>query len=591
VHDEATIERVEELAAIDLRLACEKARELVAADPSDKATAKLLTDLVRRSIAGVPPGTPSRPQLAEPVARAAQLIAAHDLENAERLLRPHLAIHRNDPPAMHLMAEIAARCGFDQDAERILRQSAALNSDSADVMTDLGRTLFRIACARNAPQWIGESLAALERAIAIDPAHEGALESRAEILMHIRELDAARNAYEALLAAHPNRAVHWMEYAYLLKTIGEFGRAVAAYRTAAALDPHEGATWWGLADLKRAKFLDEDISEMQSLLEGPGLHEHARIDIHMALAKALEDRGDYAGAARHLLAGNKLRFQSQPFDADQTTKEVDLAVSIFTPEFLKSREGWGDPRRGPIFIIGMPRSGSTLIEQILASHSQIEGTEELPILLQLAGELAHGQGGRQPDEVLAALEENAVRVLGGRYLEAARSARATDRPYFTDKHPSNWRYLGLILAMLPNAKVIDIRRNPMDCCFANYAQHFRAGADFTYDQRTLGRYYTDYVRLMRHFDEAAPGRVHRVIYEDLVDDLEKEVRGLLDYLDLAFEERMLEFHKTDRPVHTPSSEQVRQPINRSGIDRWQAFEPWLGPLKESLADSIDNWRR
>lgn len=581
---------VEELAETDIGLACAKARELVAANPSDESAVKLLRQLVSQSASANPAEDRRTSAIAEPVARAAQLIATGQMEAAEQLLRQYLAAHLNDGPAMHLMAEIAARCGFMDEAERILRQSAALHSNAPDVIAHLGQTLFRIAGARNHPQFVGEALMALDHAIAQDPTHEGALENKADILVQVRELEAAERAYETLLQAHPDRAAHWMNYAYLLKTVGEFGRAVAAYRTAIALDPREGAGWWGLADLKLAKSFDEDVEQMESLLGEAALTSASRIDIQMALAKALEDRGEFERSAHHLCSGNALRFKFQPFDSDQTTREVDLVTGMFTADFFNRREGWGDASIGPIFILGMPRSGSTLIEQILASHSAVEGTEELPIVLQLAAELAHGHGGKQPEEVFTELDEQRVRELGFRYLEAARSTRVSDRPFFTDKHPSNWRYLGLILTMLPKAKIIDVRRNPMDCCFANYMQHFRAGADFTYDQRTLGRYYSDYVRLMRHFDNVLPGRIHRIIYDELVDDPETEVRGLLDYLGLPFEKNCLEFYKTDRAVHTPSSEQVRQPINRSGVGRWRNFEPWLGELKDALAKVLNDWR-
>jgi tetratricopeptide (TPR) repeat protein len=570
----------------DPRGAAEAARKLVAGDPADEAAASLLREVVAPA-----PAARSPAQHPPAVSEAAALIARGELERAEMLLREHLAAHHNDPPAVHLMAEIAARCGFHDEAARILRQSAQLHSGSAEALTDLARALHRIAVARNIPQYAGEALAALDQALKLDPEYEDALAYKALLLVQLRELDAAEAAYARLVEVHPTVAQHWIDYAFLLKTIGRYGHAVAAYRTAAALDPLSGAAWWGLANLKRAPFFAVDIERMEEALASTEISDEARIDLDFALAKAREDQGEFAAAAERLREGNALRARLHPYDPQRTTRDVDLVARVFTPDFLRERQGWGDPRSGPIFILGMPRSGSTLVEQVLASHSAIEGTEELPVLLQLAGELAHGQGGKQPEEVFALLNADGVAAFGARYLDRARALRGSDRPYFTDKHPSNWRFLGLVLAALPNARVIDIRRNPMDCCFANYAQQFLAGADFSYDQRTVARYYRDYLRLMRHFDEVSPGRVHRLIYDDLVDDLEGEVRRLLDYLELPFEEACLRFHETERAIHTPSSEQVRQPINRDGLGRWKSFDPWLGEMKQELGPALEEWRR
>jgi tetratricopeptide (TPR) repeat protein len=583
-------EEIEAMSDEDLAKACEKAREHVAENPKDEKAALLLMALIRRFAETAQSRRLGPPPVAPAVAEATDLISKGDMERAEVLLRQHLKIQRHDPPAMHLMAEIAARCGFREDAERILNQSAVIHAGSVEAWASLGRVLHRIACARDFPDYISRSIAALDEADRLSPGHEGALAYKAAILVQVRDLTGGRAAYERLLALHPHVSAHWMNYAHLIKTIGEFGPAVAAYRTAIALEPTNGAAWWGMANLKLAAFFDEDLRLMAEVLDGDELTDASRVEINFALAKALDQANRFDEAARRLKDGNDLRARTHPPDAEMVTGDVNFVTSVFTPEYFAKREGWGDPSPDPIFILGMPRSGSTLLEQILSSHSSIEGTEELFIILQLAGEIAHAHRGKQPEEIMAALRKDEVSTVGKRYVDLAKRYRMTDKPFFTDKNPSNWRYTGLIHCMLPNAKIIDIRRNPLDCCFANYIQHYQVGANFSYNQTELGRYYADYVRMMRHFDEVLPGRVHRVIYDDLVDNTENEVRRLLEYLGLPFEEGCLRFFETKRAIHTPSSEQVRQPINRSGFGRWRNYEQWLGDLRSSLAGVIEDWR-
>jgi tetratricopeptide (TPR) repeat protein len=572
------------------RLACEEARRLVGADPADEKSAVRLAEAVRLYAGQEPKGRRGLPPIAPAVQEARRLIAGGALENAEILLRRHLGGARNDPAAMHSMGEIAARCGFREDAERIFKRSADLHAGSSDARADLGMTLHRIACEKDWPEFIVEAVAALDEAIKLDPAFEAALAYKAAILVQTRALDQGRAAYERLLDLDPHVSAHWMNYAYLLKTVGEFGASVAAYRTAVALDPMNGAAWWGLANLKLARFFREDLERMRESLRRDDLAETSRVEINFALARALDQAGSYDEAARQLTDGNGLRWATQPRDDNVVTGDFEFVSRTFTRPFFESRKDWGDKTPGPIFIVGMPRAGSTLVEQILASHPAIEGTEELFVLLQLAGELAGSHPGKDPAQLVRGLSEQDFEALGVRDLDLAARSRRTDRPFFTDKNPYNWRYTGLIHAMLPNAKIVDVRRNPMDCCFANYAQHFQVGANFSYDQRALGQFYDDYVRTMRHFDQMLPGRIHRVIHEDLVDNFETEVRRLLDYLGLPFDERCLRYYETERPVHTPSSEQVRQPINRSGLGKWRHYERHLGPLIESLGDLPRTYR-
>jgi Tfp pilus assembly protein PilF len=492
---------------------------------------------------------------------------------------------------MHLMAEIAAKCELREDSERILRESARIHAHSKLAWTNLGMTLHRIACEKDYPDYVHRAVEALDKALALDPQYEPALAYKAAIYLQTRGLDLARAAFEQLVSQNPSYAPHWVNFGYLLKTLGEFGSSVAAYRTAIALDPANGAAWWGFANLKLGRFFKADLAAMESALDGPGLRDGERVEILFALAKALDQCARYQSAAARFDEANKLGHATAPPQADVLASTVELVHTVFTKEFFEERRGQGDPRRDPIFIVGMPRAGSTLVEQILASHPLIEGTEELFVLHQLEVELTRDYPNRGAEDLFRSIALADFERLGARYIELAGRSRRTKRPIFTDKNPANWRFVGLIHCMLPNARIIDVRRNPMDCCFANYAQHFQAGANFTYDQRALGRYYSDYVLTMRHFDDVLPGRVHRLIHDDLVDNLELEVRRLLDYVGVPFNEACLRFHETERAVHTPSSEQVRQPINRAGFGKWRNYEPLLAALKEALGDVTENWRQ
>ncbi len=582
-------ESITKLAETDLALACEKARELVAQRPTDEAAAAILRNVVERFARTAPPPRLPR-EIPAVIPKAHDLIAAGRVEEAEILLRDHLKSHRHDPPAMHLMAEIAAHFDLREDAERILGHAARIHVNSADAWAGLGITFHRIACSKDYSEFLQDALTSLDEAIKLDSEHEDAIAYKAAILVQLRALEPARKVYEDLLGKHPF-VFYWVHYAHLLKTVGEFGPSVAAYRTAVAVDPKNGPGWWGLANLKVAKFFPEDVLRMEEALLASDVPDQRRVEINFALAKAYDQLKDYERAASKLHVANDLRNRIDPPSPEVCKDHAPFVREVFTPRLLKVREDWGDHSPDPIFILGMPRAGSTLVEQILSSHSLIEGTEELFVLLQISGELAAAHHYEQPQQIVSALNRDELRSVGARYIELTRRYRVTDRPFFTDKNPANWQYTGLIHSMLPNAKIIDVRRNPMDCCFANYFQHFEAGAHFTYSLKELGRYYSDYVRVMRHFDELLPGRIHRVIHDDLVDNFEHEVKRLLDYVGVPFEEACLRFYETERAVHTPSSEQVRQPINRSGFGRWRNYEPWLVELKATLGDALEDWRR
>ena len=329
---------------------------------------------------------------------------------------------------------------------------------------------------------------------------------------------------------------------------------------------------------------------MAAQLERSDLEEADRLHIHFALGKALEDKGEYEASFRHYAKGNDLGQNRVQYDEEDTSWRIERARQVFTAPLFASREGQGCAAPDPIFIVGMPRAGSTLLEQILSSHSQVEGTMELPDMLaiakRLAGKVRPGDESAYP-EICASLAPDELRALGEEYIERTRVQRQTDRPFFIDKMPNNFAHTGLIRLILPNAKVIDARRHPLACCFSGFKQHFAHGQNFSYGLERIGRYYRDYVLLMKHFDGVAPGFVHRVIYEDMVEHTEREVRALLNFCGLEFEPACLSFYETERPVRTASSEQVRQPIFREGVEQWRRYEPWLGPLKNALGDVLE----
>ncbi|MEO8459943.1 MAG: sulfotransferase, partial [Dokdonella sp.] len=353
--------------------------------------------------------------------------------------------------------------------------------------------------------------------------------------------------------------------------------------------PDFGEAYWSLANLKTFRFSDAELDMMQRALERDDLDSEHRLHFEFALAKALEDRADYAPAFNHYASGNALRLRTIPYDADDTTARLHRVRDLYTVEFFSERAGSGSDSRAPIFIVGLPRSGSTLIEQILSSHSAVEGTMELPEIISitraLRGASAIGRPGAYHD-ALARLDAGELRELGDRYLARTQIHRKLGREFFIDKMPNNFAHIGLIHLALPNAKIIDARRHPLACCMSCYKQHFARGQNFSYGLDDLGRYYRDYVELMQHFDTVLPNRIHRVHYEQMVADTEKEVRRLLDYCDLPFEDDCLRFFENDRPVRTASSEQVRQPIYQSGVDHWQHYEPWLEPLKAALGPAL-----
>ena len=358
------------------------------------------------------------------------------------------------------------------------------------------------------------------------------------------------------------------------------------------IDPGFGEAYWSLANLKTFRFDAADIDAMRLQLQRDDLAKDQRAQFEFALGKALEDAADYEAAFAHYAKGNELRRETIPYEAGDASIRVHRSVTTYTSRFYSKRVDWGATAPDPIFVVGLPRSGSTLIEQILSSHSQVEGTMELPEIISITRELraqSANADGRSYHDVLATKSADDIRALGEAYIARTRIQRKSTAPFFIDKMPNNFFHVGLIHLILPNAKIIDARRHPLACCFSGFKQYFARGQNFSYGLEDLGRYYRDYVALMAHFDAVLPGRVHRVIYERMVDDTEHEVRRLLDYCGLPFEPGCLRFFENERPVRTASSEQVRRPIYREGVDHWRHFEPWLSPLKAALGDVLEHY--
>lgn len=513
--------------------------------------------------------------------RAALALCSNDLPIAERILKDHLKAHPTDVAAIRMLAELAWRIGRSRDAENLLRRAVELAPGFAPARFNLATLLYRTA---RTPEAIEE----LQRLVTLDPDNVASRNLLAAALGRVGDVAEAVRHYEHALARLPDATKIWLSYGHSLKTIGRQADSVAAYRRCIAQEPGFGEAWWSLANLKTVRLDAADIAAMEQALARPGLGAEDRYHLHFALGKALEDAGEDARAFGHYEEGNRLRLAEMRYDPAATTALVDRSVALCTPEFFESRAGLGAEARDPIFILGMPRAGSTLIEQILASHPLVEGTQELPDIQKIAKRLGAENGDRYPGS-LADLPPERLRALGEEFLDATRVHRKTDRPFFIDKMPNNWAHIGLIHLILPNARIIDARRHPLGCCFSNFKQHFARGQGFSYGLEQMGRYYADYARMMGHIDQVLPGRVHRVFYERMVEDTEAEVRRLLAYLGLDFDPACLRFHENERAVRTASSEQVRRPINREGMEQWQRFESWLGPLREALGSALTDY--
>ena len=516
----------------------------------------------------------------------ASALFANDLTTAEAGLRERLTRQPFDVAAIRMMAELAARLGRLHDAEALLRRAVELAPAFTAARANLATVLYKQAR-------YAEAAEVLDTVLARDPGNPGNRNLLAATLGRIGDYDEALGIYGELVEVFPTHAKLWMSYGHMLKTVGRQEEAVAAYRRALDVQPGLGEVWWSLANLKTVAFDPQDIAAMERALADDAGHEDA-LHLHFALGKAYGDDGSAIEQSfRHYAAGNRLRSVELAYDPDATTAQVDRMIAVMTPPFVEDHHDVGHPAADPVFILGLPRAGSTLLEQILSSHSAVEGTMELPDLPSIAMREAKRMGGDRRDwpDALAMIPPERFAELGAEYLERTRVQRKSDKPFYIDKLPNNWAYAGFIHLILPNATIIDARRHPLDCCFSNFRQHFAKGQGFSYDLNHIGRYYADYARAMDHYDQVLPGRIHRVIHERLLDDPTREVKALLAHMDLPFEEACLAFHRNDRAVRTASSEQVRRPINRDGVDVWQPYAPWLGPLTDALGDLPETYAR
>ena len=519
------------------------------------------------------------------VVQATSLFSDGELASAESVVRAYLLQHGNHVEAMRLLARIGMARDVLDDAELLLEAVLTLAPDYRAARHDYALTLVE----RHKYQQARDEL---EKLLQLEPENRHYRTLYATACVGLGEHEKAIPLYRALLDGMPQAADLHLSIAHSLKSIGRGAEAVEAYRAAATVRPSYGDAYWSLANLKTYRFTEDEIARMRAQEIAPGIPLIDRYHLCFALGKACEDRGEYAESWQNYQRGNALKRSESLYRPEIIENNTRKQLEICSREFFASREGFGAPQSDPIFILGLPRAGSTLLEQILASHSQVAGTQELSdiqrIVLALQGREPDLDNPRYPGVLADMTAEDFLR-LGEKYLADTRVYR-TAQPCFIDKMPNNFRHIGLIHLMLPNARIIDARREPMACCFSNLKQLFANGQEFTYSIEDIARYYRTYVELMEHWDRVLPGRILRVQHEDVVDDLEGNVRRILEFCGLEFEPACVEFHKTQRSIRTASSEQVRRPIFREGLDQWKNYEQWLGPLKDALGDALVRYR-
>ena len=509
-------------------------------------------------------------------------LVADDRRSAEELFREVL---KKDPAHISALCGLAAlslAADLPRDAERLLRHALRQSAHVPLAWRGLGPTL--LALGR-----LDEAETAARYLRTIEPDNPQSWIATAATAARLLRQDEALDAYETAAQLKPKEVPIRTSIGHLLKTLGRRAESEAAYKAALAIDPECAEAWWSLADLKNYAFSDAEVTEMQTVLAAHTRPRPGDAQIHFALGKAYEQRNEYDTAFAHYARGNAQRRREAPFDADAFERRSAAIQVFFDSTFFQRHARTSVATVTPIFIVGLPRSGSTLIEQILASHPQVEGTMELPNILNLVRDIDHQRPARNgyPAE-LHSLEPEALIRLGERYLRETQVLRGT-KPYFIDKLPNNFSHVGLIKAILPHAIVIDARRHPLDCCLSTFKQHFAEGQTFSYDLTDLGRYYRCYLNLMAHWDAVLPGKVLRVQYEKLVNDPEAGIRRLLAHCGLPYDPACLSFHTTRRAVRTASAEQVRQPIYTSGLGYWRHFDAHLAPLKAALGDALERY--
>jgi len=519
-----------------------------------------------------------------PIVQAGSLFSDGELAAAEGIVRAYLLQRGDHVEGMRLLARIGIQRDALDEAERLLESVLKRAPDYRAARADYARVLNKRQKHLRARQ-------EMDTLLQLEPGNRDYLKLYAAACEGLGDCEPIIRLYRQMLAEGAATGTEaadlhlWL--ADVLRTVGRQPEAIEEYHAAIAAFPDSGKGCWGLANLKTYCFAEDEIARMRTVEAAPATSPVDRYHLCFALGKALEDQGRFEESWRFYERGNALKHAEVRYLSQVTQIHTRLSTQVCTKEFFAARQGWGVTDPDPIFILGLPRSGSTLIEQILASHSQVEGTQELSDVQRIVMELRSrgtDQGNPRYPGVLTELTVEEFNRFGERYLTEARAYRQTERPFFIDKMPNNFRDIGLIHLMLPNAKIIDARREPMACCFGNLKQLFAGGQEFSYDIDDLARYYRNYLELMRHWNVALPGRVLTVHHEDVVDDLEGSVRRILDFCGLPFEAACLRFHTTPRGVRTASSEQVRQPISREGIDQWRNYEPWLASLRAALGE-------
>ncbi|MCB5425182.1 sulfotransferase [Altererythrobacter sp. CC-YST694] len=530
-------------------------------------------------------------QLPPELVVANSLYSDGDADLAEDVLRAYLQRDSGNVGALRLLARICADRDAPAEAEALLKSATERAPDYHEARFDYAMVLLqqqKHLQARQQAEWLLRHV----------PGNRDYLKQYAAACVGLGDHEAVIDLYARLLAdgpaSGPEAADLHLWRANALKVAGRQNEAIAAYHASLAAYPDYGVAWFSLSNLKTYRFTDTEIARMQAAEARADIQDMDRVYLCFALGKALEDRGEFASSWRHYERGNAMKRAHGPYRPNTADTVSQRLKEIFTPQFFAARTGWGVDDPAPIFILGLPRSGSTLIEQILASHSQVEGTQELTDIGRYAGDLC----GRDTEsglplapEALTRLDAGQVRALGERFLAETRAYRRLGRPFFIDKMPNNFWHIGLIQLILPRATIINVRRDPMSCCFSNLKQLFgTTNQPFAYGMADIAHYYGSYLGLMRHWDSVLPGRVLRVHYEDVVNDLEGSLRRLLGHCGLPFEPACLTFHDTVRSVRTPSSEQVRRPLAREGLTQWRNYEPWLAPLRRMLGDALTSYR-
>ena len=512
------------------------------------------------------------------------LISQGRLLKAEEICRQFMRRVPDHVEGMRLLSDIGARLGVLDDAEFLLESALKFEPDNIQVRIDYIRVLRK-------RQKFNEALEAANQLLQRSPENPQFKSLHAVECMQTGDYATALTEFDEVLDKIPGDPITLTSKGHAYKTLGNYDASVDAYKAALKGQPGHGEAYYSLANLKVYSFSEAEIETMYAQERNSNLSHIDRIHLCFALGKAYEDQQDFEKSFDYYAKGNQLKKAQSRYDAAQMSEDLDELKSVCTSELFSNHKESGFTAPDPIFILGLPRSGSTLLEQILSSHSQVDGTLELPNILSLSQRLrrrARQDKAEKYPDILGTLTGDELEIFGKEYIRDTRIHRQ-EAPFFIDKMPNNFRHIGLIKLILPNAKVIDARRSPMACCFSGYKQLFAEGQEFTYDLQDVGRYYRDYVALMDHWDKVLPGFVLRVNHENVVSNLEEEVKRLLEFCNLPFEESCIEFHKTERSVRTPSSEQVRQPIYTSGLKQWQHFDAWLSPLKESLGPMIGRY--